>query len=110
MKVHAEIIRKDLFERLSAVVIHLPPLRERKEDLCLLINHFIYRTARLQKKSPAIPTPETLDVLMRYHWPGNLNQLEALVERVYGLGVEGEIRVEDLPADITTFDRLSRKD
>lgn len=105
-----EIIRKDLFDRLSAVVIHLPPLRERKEDFCLLINHFIYRTARLQNKSPVIPTPETLDVLMRYHWPGNLNQLEAVVERVYSLGVELEIQVEDLPADITTFSRLSRMD
>jgi DNA-binding NtrC family response regulator len=101
-------LKKDLFDLLSAVVITMPPLRERREDICLLIHHFIYQICTKQGKRVINISPEALDILMRYHWPGNLIQLQNVIERALALGVEDLIGPEDLPAEIQTFSEISK--
>ena len=101
-------LKKDLFDLLSAVVVTMPPLRERREDICLLIHHFIYQTCTQQGKRIINISPEALDILMRYHWPGNLIQLQNVIERALALGVEDLIGPEDLPAEIQTFSEISK--
>lgn len=102
------VLKKDLFDLLNAVVISMPPLRERREDICLLIHHFIYQICTKQNKRIISLTPEALDVLMRYHWPGNLIQLQNVIERALALGVEEVITSEELPAEIQTFSEISK--
>jgi DNA-binding NtrC family response regulator len=101
-------LKKDLFDLLNAVVITMPPLRERREDICLLIHHFIYQICTKQGKRVINISPEALDILMRYHWPGNLIQLQNVIERALALGVEELIGPEDLPAEIQTFSEISK--
>jgi DNA-binding NtrC family response regulator len=73
--------REDLFYRLSVVPIHLPPLRERKEDLPLLVQHFIQRYNRKRKKPIDGITPAAMELLMKHNWPGNVRELENTIER-----------------------------
>jgi DNA-binding NtrC family response regulator len=101
-------LKKDLFDLLNAVVITMPPLRERREDICLLIHHFIYQICTQRKKRIISISPEALDILMRYHWPGNLIQLQNVIERALALGVDELIGPEDLPAEIQTFSEISK--
>jgi formate hydrogenlyase transcriptional activator len=73
--------RQDLFYRLDVFPIHVPPLRERREDIPMLVRHFAQQFARRMKKGiEAIPT-ETMDALTRYDWPGNIRELQNLIER-----------------------------
>jgi DNA-binding NtrC family response regulator len=101
-------LKKGLFDLLNAVLISLPPLRERREDICLLMHHFIHNICRQQNKRIISVSPEAMDVLMRYHWPGNLIQLQNVIERALALGVDELIRPDDLPAEIQTFSTISR--
>jgi DNA-binding NtrC family response regulator len=101
-------IKKDLFDLINAVVVKLPPLRERREDICLLIQHFIHQICRQQKKRIINVSPEAIDIIMRYHWPGNLIQLQNVIERALALGVEDVIGPDDLPAEIQTFSEISK--
>jgi DNA-binding NtrC family response regulator len=101
-------LNKDLFDLLRAVVISLPPLRDRREDICLLIHHFIHQTCAQQKKRVINISPEALDIIMRYHWPGNLIQLQNVIDRALALGVKEVIRPDDLPAEIQTFSEISK--
>ncbi len=101
-------LNKDLFNLLRAVVITLPPLRDRREDICLLIHHFIDQTCAQQKKRAIHVSSEAFDIIMRYHWPGNLIQLQNVIERALALGVEEVIRPDDLPAEIQTFSEISK--
>ena len=73
--------REDLFYRLSVVPIHLPPLREHKEDLPLLVQHFIQRYNRKRKNPVEGITPAALEQLMKHNWPGNVRELENTIER-----------------------------
>src|SRR6476619_6049292 len=73
--------REDLFYRLNVVRIHLPPLRERRDDIRLLVNYFLRKFAQAQKQQPKSISPECLDFLERYHWPGNVRELENIVQR-----------------------------
>lgn len=82
--------REDLFYRLSVVPVHLPPLRERKEDIPLLVQHFIQRYNRKRKKPVAGITPAAMEMLMKYNWPGNVRELENTIERAMILE-EGEM-------------------
>lgn len=102
------VLKKDLFDLLNAVVVTLPPLRERREDICLLIHHFIYQICTRQNKRIISVSPEALDILMRYHWPGNLIQLQNVIERALALGVDELIGPDDLPAEIQTFSEISK--
>jgi DNA-binding NtrC family response regulator len=102
------VLQQGLFNMLNAVAIALPPLRERREDICLLVHHFIYQTCRQQKKRIISISPEALDILMHYHWPGNLIQLQNVIERALALGVDELIQPDDLPAEIQTFNQISK--
>jgi DNA-binding NtrC family response regulator len=101
-------LKKDLFDLLNAVVIRMPPLRERLEDICLLINHFVHQACAKHNRRIIGVSPEALDILMRYHWPGNLIQLENVIERALALGVKDAIQPGDLPAEIQTFSAISK--
>jgi DNA-binding NtrC family response regulator len=101
-------LNRDLFDLLSAVVITLPPLRDRREDICLLIHHFIHQACTQHNKRIINVSPEALDIIMRYHWPGNLIQLQNVIDRALALGVEEVIGPDDLPAEIQTFSEISK--
>jgi DNA-binding NtrC family response regulator len=102
------VLQQGLFDMLNAVVIKMPPLRERREDISLLIHHFIFQICTQQKKRIISIHPDALDILMHYHWPGNLIQLQNVIERALALGVDELIQPEDLPAEIETFSRISK--
>jgi DNA-binding NtrC family response regulator len=93
--------RPDLYFRLNVVAIHLPPLRERREDLPLLIRHF------LLTKSRELGVPEkrfsrpAIDLLLRHRWPGNVRELENVVERALALSLGNELTLDDLPPHLT---------
>jgi len=88
--------REDLFYRLNVVSVEMPPLRERKDDIAALAEFFVQRfAAELKKKCEGI-NPEAQKVLMRHNWPGNIRELENVVERAVLLAEGGAITVEDL--------------
>jgi len=92
--------REDLYYRLNVIPIHLPPLRERKEDIHLLANHFLNKyNHEFGKKIKGIKS-EVLDLLTEYNWPGNVRELENLIERLIVLTKEGFIEVSKLPLEI----------
>jgi DNA-binding NtrC family response regulator len=100
--------KKGLIDLFNAVLIKMPPLRERKEDICLLMNHFLHQAYAKQKKPVIGISPEALDILLSYHWPGNLIQLQSVIERALAMGVADMIKPEDLPSEIRTFDEVSK--
>ena len=89
--------RDDLFDRLNVVSITLPPLRERKEDISLLANHFLHKFSEENKKSISHISPEVLEILLQYSWPGNVRELEHTIERAVILSIYPIILPEDLP-------------
>jgi two-component system response regulator AtoC len=94
--------RDDLFYRINVLSIEVPPLRERKEDIPLLVNHFIERfNKRLQKEITGI-RPNALHALMEYPWPGNVRELENVVERIMVLTDRLEIHKDELPEEVGT--------
>jgi transcriptional regulator with GAF, ATPase, and Fis domain len=89
--------RQDLYYRLHVIPIEVPPLRERRSDIPLLVNHFIERLNDQRKTEIAGMEPEALTRLIEYEWPGNIRELENLVERSVVLKKKGWIAVADLP-------------
>jgi DNA-binding NtrC family response regulator len=89
--------RDDLFYRLNVISIHIPPLRERKEDIPLLVKAFIRRCSKEMNKEPVKIAPLALKLLMEYDWPGNVRELENVIERALVIGRDKEIVSEDLP-------------
>ncbi len=98
-EISAGRFREDLFYRLNVVPVNIPPLRERKEDIPLLIDHFLRKTSN----SPKRITPEAMKLLMDYSWKGNVRELENVVERVALLTEKEEIAPADLPSEITGY-------
>jgi DNA-binding NtrC family response regulator len=96
--------RADLYYRLNVVTVHLPPLRERRDDLLLLVRHFTALKAREMGIPEKTFTPEAIDALLRYPWPGNVRELENLVERMLVLTDSATIGVDDLPEQIQRTD------
>jgi DNA-binding NtrC family response regulator len=92
--------RDDLYYRLNVLNIYLPPLRERREDIPLLVRRFIRELARLHDRTFRGITPEAMQRLMAAHWPGNVRQLRNLVESMVVLAPGSEIRASDIPPDI----------
>ena len=88
--------REDLFYRLNVIPIHVPPLRDRKEDIPLLIQHFIAFTAEEQGLKPKQITKEAAELLTHYDWPGNVRELKNMVERLMILVPRPVITPEDL--------------
>ena len=89
--------REDLFYRLNVIPIEVPPLRDRREDIPLLAQHFVERIAAEKDKPVDGIAQDALDRLCDHDWPGNVRELENLIERLVVLCGEGEIRLEDLP-------------
>jgi DNA-binding NtrC family response regulator len=91
------VFREDLFYRLNVIPITIPPLRERKSDIPLLIHHFIEKYNRGKKQNMKGISPEAIKYFMRYTWPGNVRELENIIERLVILKGEGILEPEDLP-------------
>ena len=91
-------LRQDLYYRLNVVRISLPPLRTRREDIPALVNHFIRRFNRRFRRDVRGMTPEALEALNRYDFPGNARELENLIERAYAMGARDQITLADLPS------------
>lgn len=91
--------REDLYYRLSVVTIELPPLRERKEDIPLLAQHFLKKFALENQKEFTGFSPEAIDFLLKYEWPGNVRELENAIERAVILAKSPYIEVADLPQE-----------
>lgn len=89
--------REDLYYRLSVIPITIPPLRDRREDIPLLINHFLGRFNRDKRRLVKGFSREALEILRNYDWPGNVRELENLVERMVTLKENGFITPDDLP-------------
>ena len=89
--------REDLYYRLNVISIHLPALRERKEDIPLLAQHFIRRLSLEMNREPASIAPKASTVLMDYHWPGNVRELENVIERALVIGQGSHILPQHLP-------------
>jgi two-component system response regulator AtoC len=88
--------REDLYYRLNVVTIHLPPLRERRDDIPLLARHFVERWAAARGRPAPVLTPETLERLQGHSWPGNVRELENVLERAVTLGSGPALGPEDL--------------
>jgi len=99
-KVEEGKFREDLFYRLNVVNIHLPPLRERKDDIPLLVNFFIKKYSRIHGLEEKKFSKATMELLMKYDWPGNIRELENVVERALILSDGPEIGPEDLPPKV----------
>ena len=92
--------REDLYYRLNVVQIHIPPLRERREDIPLLVSHFIAQVASENGIPPKSFTQEAQNYLSGYEWPGNIRQLQNVIERCMVMIQRDVIDVDDLPPEI----------
>jgi DNA-binding NtrC family response regulator len=98
--VAARQFREDLFYRLNVVRIHIPPLRDRRDDVRLLVNYFLKKFAREQEASPKSISTGVIKALEAYHWPGNVRELENIVRRALVVAKGDAILLSDLPAEI----------
>src|ERR1700745_2026276 len=92
--------REDLFYRLHVISIQLPPLRDRKDDIPLLAQHFLAKYGEENRKAALELTPEALDLLTEYDWPGNVRELENVIERAVVLAPESRIGVDLIPEHV----------
>ena len=100
--------REDLYYRLNVFPIHVPPLRDRRDDIPQLLDYFLKRFSREFNKHLREISREALDLLMRYHWPGNVRELRNVIERICIMYNEEVIRPEFLPGEI--FGEAPRRD
>jgi transcriptional regulator with PAS, ATPase and Fis domain len=98
--VHDGIFREDLYYRINVFRVDLPPLRDRREDIPLLVDHFISRFNKLQNKDVAGVSDEVLNVLMRCDFPGNARELENAIEHAFVLCRSGMIELRHLPQEL----------
>ncbi|MFC1725116.1 sigma-54-dependent transcriptional regulator [candidate division KSB1 bacterium] len=104
--------REDLYYRLNVFTIHLPPLRERRSDIPLLVNNFIIKYNKIMNKSTKDIDVDAMNVLMKYPWPGNVRELENAIERAMVVGKSKNITLKDLsykfdmPDDSSTSESL----
>lgn len=102
--VKREIFRKDLYYRLSVVPIKLPPLRERKEDIESLVDCFLSQSSCISRKNKKTISQPAMSKLVEYNWPGNIRELENVIERCVVITPESVINLEDLPEYIIDFE------
>ena len=105
MLVKEGTFRPDLYYRLNVFDVELPALRDRREDIPLLVDHFIKKYARSMNKRFISVSRSALDVLMNYTWPGNVRELENAIERAMVIGREPEIRPSDFPLQVGSPER-----
>jgi two-component system nitrogen regulation response regulator GlnG len=99
--VAARQFREDLFYRLNVVRIHIPPLRERRDDISLLVNYFLEKIAREQQRPPKSIAASVIKTLGKYHWPGNVRELENAIRRAHVMAKGDAILRGDLPPEIS---------
>jgi nitrogen regulation protein NR(I) len=99
--VAAKQFREDLFYRLNVVRIHLPPLRDRRDDIPLLVNYFLEKIAREQSRQPKSIATAAEKLLEKYHWPGNVRELENAIRRAHVMSKTDAILPGDLPPEIS---------
>ena len=99
--VAARQFREDLFYRLNVVRIHIPPLRDRREDIPLLVNYFLKKISREQQQPPKSIAASVIKTLEKYHWPGNVRELENAVRRAIVMAKSDAILLGDLPPEIS---------
>lgn len=92
--------REDLFYRISAFPIVIPPLRERIDDIPLLAEHFLSKFSAKSGKSISVISSEAMELLMKYNWPGNVRELESAIERGVLLETSGVLQVDNLPQSV----------
>lgn len=97
LAVQQKRFREDLYYRLNVIPVTIPPLRERRSDIPQLVNHFLKRMTRGKQTAMTVCSPEAMTRLMEYHWPGNIRELENMIERLVVLSRSGTIEVSDLP-------------
>ena len=102
--------REDLYYRLNVCPLHIPPLRERREDITALLDAFLEAANRERGSRIRRASPDALAILERYHWPGNVRELHNVVEWLTISCKEGEIRREHLPAYLRALDETGQKD
>jgi two-component system response regulator HydG len=100
-EIAAERFREDFYYRISTIVIRIPPLRERKEDLPLLIDYFFKKSQNEMKKTINRIEPEVMDALLSYHYPGNIRELKNIIERIVVLSEDGVIQMDSFPAPMS---------
>jgi len=98
--VYAKTFRQDLYYRLNVFHVRIPPLRERKKDIGLLIDHYGRIFAAQYGKPAPVLSPATLDLLTAYPWPGNIRELKNVIERVVVTMTEGAVEPQQLPPDV----------
>jgi two-component system response regulator HydG len=96
-EIHGGRFREDLYYRLNVVALSMPPLRERREDIPLLAQHFLERFSEKNRKQLKGFTPQAMDRFLRYNWPGNVRELMNAVERGVVLSTSEYLDEEDLP-------------
>lgn len=106
--IESKSFREDLYYRLNVISIHMPALREMKDDIPHLVNHFILKLNNETQRTVNQVTPEAIDLLMRYDWPGNVRQLENVMQRAFALGVGNTIHTDDLPREIRDLNRATQ--
>ena len=99
--------RPDLFYRLNVVSLFLPPLRERREDIPLVLDHFLRLKGQEHSIVPKTLSPEVVDFFMSYGWPGNIRELENLIERLTILTPHDMITLRDLPVNMRSTDQTA---
>ena len=103
------LFREDLFYRLNVLPIYIPSLRERKDDIPLLIKHFFDLHTKKEGKKFNPLSKELTDMLQKYSWPGNIRELENVVERAIILGKEPELKAHDFPEELSVRDFVDKK-
>jgi transcriptional regulator with GAF, ATPase, and Fis domain len=102
--------REDLFYRLNVIPMRIPPLRERREDIPVLTDYFINYFSKKRKKEPLRIDQDVIDLFMQYPWPGNVREMENLIERMIILNEDNRITAQDLPPRFQEFIGLGVKD
>ncbi|MEP9411364.1 MAG: sigma-54-dependent Fis family transcriptional regulator [Candidatus Brocadia sp.] len=98
--------RKDLFYRINVIRIHLPPLRERREDIPLLVEYFLEKVLEKLKKGKRVFSKESMRALINYDWPGNIRELQNIIERTVTLSKNEIINIDELPLPVEEFSAL----
>jgi DNA-binding NtrC family response regulator len=99
-EVKAGRFREDLYFRINVVTVRLPALRERREDIAILVGHFLNKLARRERREPTAMSPEALKLLTGYAWPGNVRELENAIERAVAVAKGNVILPSDLPPEV----------
>jgi transcriptional regulator with PAS, ATPase and Fis domain len=99
--------REDLYYRLNVIQIHLPPLRERREDIPELVSHFLGKFVAANRSPISAVSPDAMKALVAYSWPGNVRELENLIERMVVAVQHDTIELQDLPSEVRAQDNIA---